>query len=541
METMPLEGQPPVTDTTAVGRGQIDPVVPPPGSGSAGDPNQQHFGTEHLLTNLKSRTISSGFVTAGAQSVNFVLTLGSTVVLARLLTPHDFGLIAMVTAVMSFLQVFKDAGLSMATVQRKEITHAQVSNLFWLNTAFGGGSMLTIALAAPAVAWFYRDSRLIGATLALSASFLLAGLTVQHMALLNRKLRLKTVAAIEVASGMASASVGIGLAALHCGYWSLVGQQLAGPLTSLLLTWTNCGWRPQGPRRGAGTRPLVNFGFNLTAGNLVYSMARGVDSILIGRFFGAEALGFYSRAAALLRRPLEQFLNPIVSVAVPVLSRIQAEQERYRRVYLHVYDAMALVSFLGSGVAVPLARPLVLVLLGTQWEKAAGMYAGFAIAAMYAAVSSSTYWLFTSQGRGRELLKANMVTSVITIAAFAAGLPFGPLGMAFAWSISGLVARLPYLYYMAGRQGPVRTADLWLSFFRHLPVWIAALGATWGMTRLVQDFRPIMQLLICAPVGLSVGVAVTGLLRPTRQTALYLLTTITEFLGFRRTAAAKAA
>ncbi len=528
----------PATDRVADGSDRTAAATPSPAAASAGDSNQQHLGNEHLLTNLKSRTISSGFATTGAQGINFVLTVGSTVALARLLTPRDFGLVAMVTAVMSFLQVFKDAGLSMATVQREEITHAQVSNLFWLNTAFGGASTLVVALASPAIAWFYRDSRVIGVTLALSGSFLIAGLWVQHMALLNRKLRLKTVAAIGVSSGVASATVGIGLAWLKCGYWALVGQQLAGPLTTLLLTWTSCRWRPQGPRRGVGTRPLVSFGLNLTAGNLVYSMARGVDSILIGRFFGASALGYYSRAAALLRRPLDQFLGPVVSVAVPVLARIHPEPERYRRVYLRVYEAMALVSFLGSGIAVPLARPLVLVLLGAQWEPAAGLFAGFAAAAMYAAVSSSAYWLFTSQGRGRELLKTNLVNSVLTVAAFVAGLPFGPIGMALAWSISGLFVRLPFMYYMVGRHGPVGTADLWLRFFQNLPVWIAALAATWGMTRLVQDSSPMMQLAICGPAGLAAGTAVTFLLRPTRRTALYLLTTISEFTGLRRAEAA---
>ena len=279
---------------------------------------------------------------------------------------------------------------------------------------------------------------------------------------------------------------------------------------------------------------MVSFGVDLTAANLVSSFARGADAILIGRFFGAEALGFYSRAGALLRRPLDQFLNPIVSVAVPVLSRIHSEPERYRRMFLRVYEAMALISFLGSGIAMPLARPVVLVLLGAQWEKAAGIFAGFAIAAMYAAVTTTTSWLFTSQGRGRDLLVASTVTSALTVAAFIAGFPFGPIGMAFAWSVSGLLIRLPYTYYKVGRQGPVSTTDLWLGFFQHLPVWIVSLGATWGMRLLVKDSSPIMQLLICGPVGLLAGIAVTFSLRPTRRTALYALTTMSEFFGRRR-------
>src|SRR6266704_6615285 len=120
------------------------------------DANERHLSTDHLLTNLRQRTISSGVVTAVAQGVQFFLNLAYIMVLARLLVPQDFGLVAMVTTVTGFLRIFQDAGLSMATVQRQEITHAQVSNLFWVNVTVGGVTALLVAASAPAVAWFYR-------------------------------------------------------------------------------------------------------------------------------------------------------------------------------------------------------------------------------------------------------------------------------------------------------------------------------------------------------------------------------------------------
>src|SRR5436190_4375214 len=129
---------------------------------------QEHFKTDHLLTNLKGHTISSGAVTMLAQAVKFVLSLVSTMILARLLTPQDFGLVAMVTTVTGFLFVFKDAGLSIATVQRERITHAQVSNLFWINLGISALSTLVVAAFAPLVARFYRNEMLIPVTLLLS-------------------------------------------------------------------------------------------------------------------------------------------------------------------------------------------------------------------------------------------------------------------------------------------------------------------------------------------------------------------------------------
>ena len=172
---------------------------------------EQHFATDHLLTNLRQRTISSGLVTATAQGMQFLLNLAYIMVLARLLAPQDFGLVAMVTTVMGFLRIFQDAGLSTATVQQKEITHAQVSNLFWVNVAVGGVITLLVAASAPAVAWFYREPRLVGITLMLSVTFLFASSAVQHIALLNRQMRFTVIAVIDVVSMLAGYLTGIGM------------------------------------------------------------------------------------------------------------------------------------------------------------------------------------------------------------------------------------------------------------------------------------------------------------------------------------------
>jgi PST family polysaccharide transporter len=149
-------------------------------TGDAGrvDPNERHFVTAHLQDDLKRRTVSSGFITVTAQGVQFVLTLSSTMVLARLLSPQDFGLVAIVTTIISFLQVFKEAGLSTATVQREGITHAQVSNLFWINVGLTGSISLLLAALAPAIAWFFREPKLLGITVAIAGTFILSGATL---------------------------------------------------------------------------------------------------------------------------------------------------------------------------------------------------------------------------------------------------------------------------------------------------------------------------------------------------------------------------
>jgi O-antigen/teichoic acid export membrane protein len=509
-----------------------EPAVVPLGRAEGADAepgrHDEHFATEHLLADLKRRTVSSGFITAAAQAVQFFLTLGSTMALARMLTPRDFGLVAMVTTVFGFLRVFKEAGLSTATVQRAEITHTQVSNLFWINVAVSGLISVGLVLLAPALAWFYREPSLVGITLAMAGTFLLTGSTVQHMALLNRQMRFKAIAGVQIGSMVIGVAVGIIMAWLGFGYWSLVGYQLATPLAACVLAWSSSRWRPQFFVWRGGTRPLLSFGFSLTAGGLICSLAR-VDSLLIGRFCGPESLGLYSRASALLMRPLEQAITPIEAVFVPTLSRLQAQPERYRRSFLSLFEAVALAGFVVGGLLFALARPLTLVVLGPKWEKVAVIFAAFTVFAIYAPLSTVSTWLFTSQGRGKDWLRASSIGSAVTVCSFLAGLPYGPAGVAIVFSVSSILVLLPIFFYFAGQSGPVTTKDLWSVSLWQFPVWGVVSAVTFAVRTLVPGSSPLYQCLICASLGLLAGAAFTLAYAPSRKVALGMLSIIQDF------------
>ena len=486
------------------------------------DRHQEHFKTGHLLADFKAHTISSGAVTILAQGAKFFLNLVSTMILARLLAPRDFGLVAMVTTVTGFLRVFKDTGLSVATVQRERITHAQVSNLFWVNVGVSAFGTLLAAAAAPLIARFYNNPRLIGVTLILSTTFIISGSTVQHQALLRRQMRFKALALIEVGSMVVGVVVGVAMALLGYGYWSLVGSSLSIEITGLLLTWSISRWRPSLPSRGSGIGPLLSFGAHRTAADLVNALSRGSDILLIGRFYDATSVGLYSRAAILLKRPLEQFLGPINAVFVPALSRLQSHPERYRSTFLRVYEAIAVTAFFFAGLLLALAHPLTLVLLGPKWTQAAVIFGGFTLAAISIPLSNSTGWLLTTQGRGRDILIAHSINSCALVLSFIAGLPYGPVGVAIAFSVSSLVVRLPLWYFMVGRRGPVRTSDLWGVFFRHLPVWVVVFFVTWLTHILAVSLSPLAQLLVCTPVGLGAGAAFICIFSPQRHVAMHL-------------------
>ena len=518
-------------------------MAPAPDGGPSdqkGDPNERHFNTDLLRTNLKHRTVSSGFVTLTAQGAKFALTVASTVILARLLTPRDFGLLAMVMAIMGLLRIFKDAGLSAATVQREGITHAQVSNLFWINVAVAGLMTVIMCALAPVIAWFNDEPKLVGITLWLSLTFLVSGSTVQHQALLRRQMRFKAIAVIEVGSIMAGLVVAVLMAKSGCGYWSLVGMNLSMEGTGFVLTWLLARWRPQLPRRDSGTRTLLRFGVHMMAGSACYIFSRSVDSVLVGWRYGADVVGLYSRALALLMRPLDQLLSPVGAVVVPALSRLQGEPERYRRAFLQLYEGTAIISFVLGGFFLALSRPITLFLLGPKWEGVAPIFAGFALVAIYAPLGTATSWLMISQGHGEDYVQSNVISMIITITAYLVGLTWGPVGVAFTFSIASLLIALPIVYYLAGRSGPVTTKDLWGGFIRHLHLCAVVAGTTCLARVWAAKYSPLLQLLIGAPVGLAAGVATVMLVKPQREIARHFFKLVRGMLRDRRGPAGKA-
>lgn len=405
------------------------------------------FDTEYLKADLKGRSVRGGAVTMAAQGLKFFLQMGSTVVLARLLTPQDFGLIAMVTAVTGFVVMFKDMGLSMATVQKAEINHGQISTLFWINVALSLGVMLVIAALAPVIAWFYGEPRLTWITLALASAFIFGGLTVQHQALLRRQMCFGSLALIQIIS----MSVGIVAAIISAwygvGYWALVIMQLATAIAGSIGVWVVCGWRPGLPVRRSGVRKMLAFGGNLTGFSVINYFARNSDKILVGRFCGSGTLGLYSKAYSLLMLPISQIRGPLTSVAMPALSRIQGDPKRYTSYYTKL---ILLLSFISMPLIVFLAicsRSIIHLLLGEQWLGASHIFQILAITAFIQPVWSTVGLVLISLGQSGRFLKFGIFNSLVVVTSFVVGIRWGAVGVASAYAVANYLIFFPSLWY----------------------------------------------------------------------------------------------
>lgn len=421
--------------------------------------SEREFAPSGGMLDLKKQALQGGTSTAAAQVIKFSITMAATMVLARLLSPKDFGLVAMVTSVTGFLTVFKDAGLSSATVQRDVITEEQVSTLFWVNVAIGVVLALVCAMAAPVLAGFYREPKLVKITLAIAGTFVMGGLSVQHQALLRRALRFKSLAAVDIVAGTAGVGVGIALALLGFGYWAAVSVPVASALAETTCTWLVMRWRPKRPRLCRGTGGMIRFGGLLSSVSIINYLFRNVDNVMIGWYWGARALGLYQKAYGLLLLPINQINAPISGVAISALSRVQNDPQRMRRYFLGGYEiAASLILPVVCSISV-FSYEVVLFVLGPRWEGAVGLFRLLVPAALVGSLLNPIGWLFVACGRADRQLKVACVWSGLVIMAFGIGLGFGPTGVATAFSLASCLLAVPVLWY-AVRGTPVSVRDI---------------------------------------------------------------------------------
>ncbi len=417
--------------------------------------------TDHLTHDLSRRSRRGGVVLLSAQVMRMLGQVATLVVLARLLPPSAFGLLAMVAAIGAVLDLVKEFGLSAATIQKQNITHAQVSALFWINASVGAALGLGLFLAAPLLAAFYGQPELEAVARWLALGFAVSGLTVQHWALLRRQMRFGAIAGMETAADLLSFGTAIGLAAYGAGYWALVAQRLVSPVLLMLGSWALCRWRPARPARTAGVRGLLEFGASVTGSGLAVVFSRSIDQILIGWLWGPALLGLYERTTRLLLLPINTINAPVYAAAMPALSRLIDQPERYRSMFGQVMQKLALLTMPAFALAAVTADWIVRILLGPSWTDAMPLVALFSVSAIFLPVLTAVGLLYMTQARTGEMLRATLIDAVLCVAAILAGLHWGVVGIAAALAVVGLLVRLPIAFWLATRHGPVSMGLVW--------------------------------------------------------------------------------
>jgi O-antigen/teichoic acid export membrane protein len=430
------------------------------------------FKNDQLHNNLAKQTVRGGMTTVTAQGILFVITLIRTAVLARLLTPEDFGLIGMVAIVIGFAAMFKDAGLSLATVQKDHITSDQISTLFWVNGLISGVLCLGVLALAPFVSSFYHRPELTAVTAVLSVSLILEGLTIQHAALLRRHMKFIALTITQIFSAIIGMAVAISLAWYGWRYWALVGGTIASSCAILMLTFFFCPWVPGKIKKTPGVCDMLTFGGHITGFNFFNYFSRNADNILIGKFISADALGLYAKAYSLVQLPIINLRGPITQVAVPACSRIHKNSERIRAYARKYTFLLAFFSMPLMVICFLLSNELVLTILGDQWLAITPLLKIFAFVGFIQAPANIKGMMLLSCGKAKEYMYQGIAVSAINIIAFLIGLNWGVFGVASAYAIAAYLIQPPTFWYTC-KQTPLEANDFLITISRPAAVSIA--------------------------------------------------------------------
>lgn len=373
------------------------------------------------------------------QVARIALQALSIVVLARLLSPADYGLLAMVLALIGVGELFRDFGLSSAAIQARTLSVNERSNLFWLNTLIGILLTLVCFGVAPLIAALYGEPKLTAIAQVLAVTFFLNGLATQFRADLNRAMRFGVVAGIDVVSQAIGLGVGLALAMSGGGYWALVWMQVAQTGLSAVGVIIFAGWLPRLYRRDVTLRPFLKFGGGLLGSQVLNYAGKNVDSVIIGLTLGPVALGFYNRAFQLLLLPLNQLQAPSTRVALPVLARLQDEKPKFDAFLLTGQSALLNLVALILAFSASQAPVLFELVLGGQWTPSAVLFQALALGGLVSMANYACYWVFLAKGLTTSYLIFSAVTRPFLIAGLILGSFFGAMGVALAYSFASLL------------------------------------------------------------------------------------------------------
>lgn len=467
----------------------------------------------------------------GGQWGRYAVQLLALVVFSRLLTPADFGLVAMVTGIVGLAYVIGDFGLSLAALQATDLHAYQRTNLFWFNSGIGFIVAALMCVAAGPLAAFYGDARVAPVTAVLASVFLINGVSVQFRTELNCQLRFGVMAAADFlgqATGFAVALVG---AIVGWSYWALVAMQVVSAVVTNSIIIVKARWWPGWYHRGMPMRSLLVFGVNNSLAQVVNYVSTNVDQVLIGRVWGVTTLGFYNRAFQVARLPGQQVAIPLTRVVLPYLSRLQGDRTSYIDAVKKAQLALSTLLLSLLAYVAGTGDYLVPVVLGDGWQEAVPLLRVLCLAGALQAISNVTYWVLLSQGRTGLVLGTELGPRLVMIALIVAAAAKGPLWVAVAVAVGQALLLISAACFALPRANVPATSVL-LPAVRPVVLFTCSAGAAWTAGHLADKLPDFATLLI----GTVAFVAVCGaaMALPSYRQDVGVLSTIVRSVGRRR-------
>lgn len=401
------------------------------------------------MKSFRERTLSGALWSVTSQGGRQAIMLVSNLILARLLTPHDFGLVATVLIFVNFAIILAEQGFGAALIQRQDVTEAHLSSIFWVNVALGGGFTALFFFGAPVIARVFNEDALVPLTRAMSWIFAINSLGMVQTTLLTRDLSFKTLAKVEVASAWFGGAASIYLAWRGWGPMSIAIQSIVAAVVGVLALWRVTSWRPRFLFRRRAVGDLAEFSSNNFIGNVTNYWVRNVDNVLVGYCLGQGPLGVYTRAYSVMLFPLSRVSRVLSRVMFPSLSIIQDDLPRIRGLFLRMTRVIALVTFpVMLGVAASAAN-FTAVVFGPQWGEMVPVLRILAVVGMVQSVTTLVVNIYMSQNQTGLRLRVILPIQAAQVLGIVLGLKWGILGVSIGYAVASL-ATAPVECYYAG-------------------------------------------------------------------------------------------
>lgn len=429
--------------------------------------------------NLRELTVKALAWSGLSQFLTQASVFVVTAVLARLLVPEDFGLIAMATVFIGFMTIFSEMGVGAALIQKQDATDVHYSSLFWVNLAAGIALTVIFTLLSPVIAGFYAIERLSPVLMALSLQFFLSSFTIVQQALLTKKMDFKALTIRNIVATLLAGGLAILCALKGFGVWSLVVQALSYCLINSVLLWRLSPWRPQFIFSLGAVRDIVGFSAHLTGFQVVNYLSRNVDYLLIGKFLGAESLGYYTLAYKLMLVPLMHVSRVISRVMFPAFSKIQNDLAKIQSIYLYMTSSIAKVTFPILALLFVVAPELIGVVFGEQWRPVADIVRILCLPGMLQSMVSFNGTIYQSQGRMDVQFKMGLMGSLVVTFAVIIGLPWDVKGVAAAYGAASVLWSL-YALFVLTRLLRIRYSQLLSSMMESVGMCIPMMLCAWA-------------------------------------------------------------
>lgn len=398
-----------------------------------------------MIEQLKEKTINGFFWSFFSQFGRQILTLVITIFLARLLSPTEFGLIALVTALTGFASIFTELGYGSALIQKKDASDLDYSSVFWINIIIGVFLTLLFSIGSGLVVRFYDNPDLKTITILLSFNFLLNAITIVQRIQLVKDIQFKLLAKIELTAILMSGVLAIILAYNGFGVYSLVAQILTIAVVSNIILWYNSSWRPSFLIDKESIKSLNKFSINLMGNQIFGYWTKNLDNLLIGKYLGADALGIYSRSYSLLAYRVNSISKVLSRVMFPTLSNIQDDNLRIRNIYLKVVKMICFIVFpLIVGLYFT-AENVIFLLFGEKWMAMVPVFKALSIFGFALAIGSVHGNIYLAKGKTGLQLKVGVFFKSLSILAIIIGLNWGVLGVSYCLGIVALLSQFPQI------------------------------------------------------------------------------------------------